>query len=58
MDTGVFLDVMDKNILIDDTTPEIQTFIQNPYKNSDKSSNKYRSILSKIIMQKKYLKYS
>lgn len=50
----------EKNILIDDTDEKLQTFIVNSYKNNltKKDKNFYRSVFSKLILEKKYFKYS
>jgi len=47
---------LEKNIIIDDSSEEIRSFINNPYKKyTKKDSIKYRSIVSKILMERNVL---
>ena len=47
---------IDKNIIIDDSSKDIQSFISNPYKGFNKmDSLRYRSIISKILMERNVL---
>jgi hypothetical protein len=47
---------LEKNIIIDDSSEEIRSFINNPYKKyTKKYSIKYRSIVSKILMERNVL---
>jgi DNA-directed RNA polymerase len=49
---------IEKNIIIDDTTDEILSFMKNPYKNglrTKKENDKYRSLVSKVLLQRNIL---
>lgn len=47
---------IEKKILVDDSGPELKSFLSDPYKSSTTYSNKYyRSLVSKILMERNVL---